>query len=112
MIFLHGLEPLQILRALHVEEAGATPDHENLADLFFDGEFSQGLLGSLVAVRGIDGSGAWVLFFGECGQGQCQDKKYGRENSQHAGTIAEEWASGFRLWDSLNFECSQVFRSF
>ena len=35
VVLLHGLAQLQILRALHVEEAGAAPDHEDLTDLFF-----------------------------------------------------------------------------
>ena len=70
VIFLHGLEPLEILGALHVEKAGAAPDHEDLADFFFDGEPVERLLGPLVAARGVEGSGARMLVFGKSGQRQ------------------------------------------
>src|ERR1700680_3212657 len=98
MIFLHVLEPLQILRAFHIEEARTAPDHKDLADFFFDGKMAKGFLGPLVASGGIQGSGAQLFVFGERGQGKCQSKKYGEEDLQHAGTIAEEQVLGVRSW--------------
>ncbi len=65
VIFLHGLEPLQVLGILHVEEAGPAPDHQDLPDLFFDREPAKCLLGPLVAARGVEGGRARVLVFGE-----------------------------------------------
>ena len=49
MVGLHGLAQLQILGILHVEEAGAAPDHEDLADLFFERQLVQSLFRPLLA---------------------------------------------------------------
>ncbi len=68
MIFLHVLEPFQVFGTLDVEEAGAAPDHENLANLLLVGKAAQHLLSPLVAVREVHGSGS-RMFLGECGQG-------------------------------------------
>jgi hypothetical protein len=91
VIFLHVLKPLQVFGTLHVEETGAAPDHEDLADFFFDGKLVERFLGPLVVVGELQGSG-WlglVFLLGEGGQGQRHGKKYCRKDSRHAGTITE-----------------------
>ena len=55
VILLHVLAQLQVLRTLHVEKAGAAPDHEDLANFLFDRQLAQRLLRPLVAVRRVDG---------------------------------------------------------
>ena len=62
MIFLHRLEPLQVLRGLDIEEAGAAPDHKNLANFLFHGKLPERLLGPLVAARCVDRGGMRGLF--------------------------------------------------
>src|ERR1700680_5104174 len=98
MIFLHVLQPVQIVRAFHNEETRAAPSHKDLADFFFDGKMAKGFLGPLVASGGIQGSGAQLLVFREHGQAKCQSKKYGEEDSRDAGVIAEEQFLAVRSW--------------
>src|SRR5580658_26408 len=88
VIFAHRLEPFEVLRAFDVEETGATPDHEDLADFFLDAELAEGALGPAVAA-GASGSGLGLLF-GECWERKRQGEANGEEVSQHPKTIAEE----------------------
>jgi len=83
VIFLHGVAPLQVLGIFFIEEAGAAPDHEHLADLFFQRELAERLVGPLVAAR--RGRGVRVLgfFLGEGRQGESQREKDGKEDSAH-----------------------------
>src|SRR5450631_1950430 len=83
VIFLHSLKPLQVFSALHVKEAGAAPDHENLPDLFFDSKAAERLLGPLVAARGASGSGTGMFVLGKYGQSESQTKEKYREESRH-----------------------------
>ncbi len=78
MIFLHVLAPLQVLGTLDVQEAGATPDHEHLADFLFDGELVERSFGPFIAPRRTRGSGVRMLVFGEYRQRKSDDKDEGR----------------------------------
>ena len=49
VILLEGLAQLEVFGAVDIEKAGATPDHEELADFFLDGQLAQSLFGPLCA---------------------------------------------------------------
>ena len=36
VILLHVVEQLQVFRTFHIQKTGAAPDHEHLADFFFE----------------------------------------------------------------------------
>src|SRR5271169_570605 len=88
MIFLHGLDPLQILGALRVEETGPAPDHEDLPDFLFNAQRAQRFHGPFVSLCGADGSRRMLL--SQHGHGNGQDENDGRQDSRHGETIAEE----------------------
>ena len=68
MIFVHDVAQLQIFGTVYIEKLRPHPDHEKLADLFFQGELTQGLLRPfLAAMVEIDRSRLLIFFFGEGG---------------------------------------------
>jgi hypothetical protein len=65
VIFLQSIAQLQVLGIFHVEKTGAAPDHEDLADFFFEGELVQCLLGPFVSGMGLmDWAGMLVFILG------------------------------------------------
>jgi len=68
VVFDHLLAPLKVLGVLKVHETGAAPDHEELADFFFDRHFVESLLSPLGTVAGEFDLRGWRVFrfiFGE-----------------------------------------------
>src|SRR5436305_556676 len=66
VILLHRVAELQVVGTLHIEEAGAAPDHEDLSDLLFESQLAQRLLRPSVAfARLANWSHALIFFFGE-----------------------------------------------
>ena len=63
---LHRVEQLQVLGIFHIEKTGSAPDHEDLADFFFDCKFAQSFLGPFVAVMSeMDRTGMLIFLPGE-----------------------------------------------
>jgi hypothetical protein len=55
---------LKVFRILHIEKAGAAPDHEDLTDLLFEGQLVEGLLSPLLSsVREMNRARALILVF-------------------------------------------------
>src|SRR5271166_738868 len=60
MILAHGVAQVDVLRAVHIEELGARPDHEHLADLLLERHLLQRFLRPLLSGF-IEMDRAWLL---------------------------------------------------
>ena len=106
MIFVHGVAELKICRAVHVEKFGACPNHEQLADFFFDGHFVEGLLRPLFAI--VLEMNRQRLIFGFGGSGDHEDcghqekeRRPGNGLDHREEDITRRVADCFALWQPL-----------
>ncbi len=89
VIFAHGVAQLQILGTVYIEKLRPHPDHEKLADLFFQRQLLEGLLCPFFAAMiEIDGTRVLILLFGQAGHAGRHQQEEDSQISNHERTIA------------------------